>query len=313
MKQPLYKELEKAYASFVGSTYAVSCNSGTSALHLALMSLGISTGDEVIVPDFTMAACGFAVSYTGATPVFVDCWDDLNINVEKIEAKITKKTKAIMPVHIYGRLANMDALMEVARKHGLYVVEDACEAQGAVYESKADITCYSFYRNKIIHAEEGGICTTNNVELAKKMNHLKNMAFDTEHSYYHDVIGYNYRIADSQAAKALKSLEQASSNIAKRQQIEDWYDQNLSENVKRPRRNVVWVYDINVPFDKRPSLLKKIDGSRYPFRPLSTMPMWKNQETGALAMFYSQNIMYLPVSPEISKKTVQNICRIVEG
>lgn len=172
-----YQQLELEYAKFDGSKYAVSCNSGTAALHLAMLSLGITAGDEVIIPDFTMAACGFAVSYCGATPIFVDCDGTLCIDWKLIEKKITKKTKAIMAVHIYGRLCNMKEILKIAKKHNLYVIEDACEAQGAVYKSKADITCYSFYENKIIHAEEGGICTTNSKKFADKMNYYKNMAF----------------------------------------------------------------------------------------------------------------------------------------
>ena len=175
-KQP-YQILEEKYAKFTGSKFGISCNSGTSALHLGLLALGVTRGDEVIIPDFTMVACGYAVVYCGATPVFVDCDDTLCIDPSLIEAKITTKTKAIMPVHIYGRLCNVKEIMRIAKKHHLKVIEDACEAQGAVYKSKADITCYSFYENKIIHAEEGGMCTTDNKKYAEKMNYLKNMAF----------------------------------------------------------------------------------------------------------------------------------------
>lgn len=304
---PKYKQLEKAYANYVGTKYAVSCNSGTSALHLALLSLGIGAGDEVIVPDFTMAACGFAVSYTGATPVFVDCDDQLNIDVNLLNEKITENTKAIMVVHIYGRLANMSKIISIARLRGIPVIEDACEAQGAVYRSMADITCYSFYQNKIIAAEEGGICTTNKQHLADKMNYLKNMAFDRDHSYYHDVVGYNYRMPESQAALALSSLKKAEKNIEKRNKISEWYDAHLPENTIRTQRDVVWVYDINVPFNKREEIIKTVSGSRYPFRPLSTMPMWRNKETGIKALFYSQNIMYLPVNTNMTLKDVKNI------
>ena len=152
-----YSKLEKEYAKFCGKKYAVSVNSGTSALHLALVVLGIGKGDEVIVPDFTMAACGFAVAYTGAKVITVDCKDDLTIDETLIEKKITKRTKAIMPVHIYGRLCNMEAINKIAKKYNLYVIEDACEAQGAKGLGKADLTCYSLYQNKIISGEEGGL------------------------------------------------------------------------------------------------------------------------------------------------------------
>lgn len=215
-----YQELEREYANFVGAKHAVTCNTGTAALHLALMAIGVSKGDEVIMPDFTMAACGFAVSYCGATPVFVDCDDTMNIDVSLIEKKITKNTKAIMAVHIYGRLCNMKEILRIARKYKLKVIEDACEAQGAVYMSKADITCYSFYENKIIHAEEGGICTTDNKKYADRMNYLKNMAFDKGHTYFHEDIGYNYRMPESQAKLALKSLKDYPKENKRRRKLE---------------------------------------------------------------------------------------------
>jgi dTDP-4-amino-4,6-dideoxygalactose transaminase len=260
-----YEQLEKEYAKYVKSKFAVSCNSGTSALHLALMALGIGKGDEVIMPDFTMAACGFAVSYTGAKPVFVDCGEDLNIDVTLIERKITKKTKAIMAVHIYGRLCDMAEILRIAKKHNLYVIEDACEAQGAVFNSKADITCYSFFKNKIIHAEEGGICTTNNKKWADRMNYLKNMAFGEKHDYFHEEIGYNYRLPEQQAKMALESLRNVDKNLALRRKKEQELDRIIGSQM--PKRDVVWVYDfLGSPpegFDTRPF-----------FRPLSSFPMY---------------------------------------
>src|SRR5882724_8858611 len=139
----LFQELENRYADFTGSRYAVSCNSGTSALHLALLALGIGPGDEVILPDYTMAACAFAVSYTGARPVFADVsLTDYNVLPDEIEKKITKRTKAIMVVHLYGRLADMAAIHRVAARYrNIPIIEDACEAHGAVYESKSAMVC----------------------------------------------------------------------------------------------------------------------------------------------------------------------------
>lgn len=303
-----YKTLETKYAEFVGSKYGVVTNTGTAALHLALVSLGIKKGDEVIVPDFTMAACGFSVSYTGAKVVTVDCKDDLTIDEEKIEEKITAKTKAIMAVHIYGRLCNMKAIVNLAKKYKLLVIEDACEAQGAVYKSKADVTCYSFFKNKIINAEEGGIMVTNNKKVYEKAQFLKNMAFDKEHSYHHAEIGFNYRMPESQAILALKSLKEFKKNFAKRKQIETWYDEYVADAWKMPKRAAVWVYDIKYPFKK--DVIGKIPGVRHFFRPLSTMPMWK-QEVGINASRFSGIGMYLPVNPKMTKKDVIKICSMV--
>lgn len=309
-----FELLEQEYASFTGSKYGISCNSGTSALHLALMAVGIGKGDEVIVPDFTMSACGFAVAYTGAKVVTVDCGDNLLIDTDKIEAKITKKTKAIMPVHIYGRICDMDKIMDLAKKYKLYVIEDACEAQGAIYSSKADITCYSFYINKIIPAEEGGMCTTDSEHLKDRMNYLKNMAFSPEHDYMHTEIGYNYRLPNSQARFVLGGLFIANDIQAGRYRVQSWYDKYINPLFKREGRKVVWVYDITHP--KKDEAVKRLNemdiNARHGFKPLSTMPMFK-QKIGKNALKYSKEIMYLPVSPLMTEQMVIDICNKVNS
>ena len=278
-----YKQLEQEYAKFTGSKYAVSCNSGTSALHLALLAIGVGDGDEVIIPDFTMAACAFAVTYTGAKPVFVDCDDTLCIDWTLIERKITSKTKAIMPVHIYGRLCNMKEIVRIARKHKLRVIEDACEAQGAIKSSKADITCYSFFANKIIPAEEGGMCTTNSKKYADKMNYLKCMAFGPKHDYFHEEIGYNYRMPNSQALLALESLKNYPQENARRRKIEE----NLAPHIgERPYRDAVWVIDTLLPLPK--------DIPQRPFfKPLSSFPMYGGKCQSPKALYYSKKGNYI--------------------
>ena len=282
-----YQLLEKEYAKFVGSKYAVTCNSGTSALHLALLALGIGKGDEVIIPDFTMAACGFAVSYTGATPVFVDCDDTLCLDWRLLESKITSKTRAIMLVHIYGRLANTNEIMRIARKHRLKVIEDACEAQGAVYKSKAHITCYSFYENKIIHAEEGGICTTDSKKYADRINYLKNMAFGKEHDYFHKEIGFNYRMPNAQALLALKSLKNYPKENKRRRKLEMKYDQALYPQ-SIGKRNAVWVYD----YLKGDTELLGVETRPF-FKPLSSFPMYGGKCQSPNALWYSKRGYYI--------------------
>ena len=275
-----YSKLEQKYAEFAGTRFAVSCSSGTAALHLALVALGIGPGDEVIVPDFTMAACGFAVSYTGAKVVTVDCDNSYTIDVSKIEEKITEKTKAIMPVHIYGRLCNMSAIKDIARRHNLKVIEDGCEAQGATNAYGADITCFSFYKNKIIHAEEGGIVCTNDPKIAEDVRDLKNMAFGKNHDYFHERIGFNYRMANSQAKMALESLEKYPQNALLRREAE--------KNFDNKRRNAVWVLDtLASSEEERDSIVTNNPKTRKFFKPLSTMPMWK-QVVGENALKYSK-------------------------
>lgn len=294
--------LEEEYAIYTRSKHAVACNSGTSALHLALLALGVGPGDEVIVPDFTMAACGFAVLYTGATPVFVDCKDDLNIDENFIEEKITDKTKAIMVVHIYGRLCNMDAINEIAKRHKLPIIEDAAEAQGANL-GKADITCCSFYQNKIIHAEEGGMITTDKKRWADNMRDLRCMAFGKKHNFFHERVGFNYRMPDSQAEQALRSLERAEVNLIKRRQVESWYREYLGENM--PLRDVVWVFD---KLGKKPD----IPEAREFFKPLSSMPIFPDSDS-IKAYHYANKGYYLKVDPEMTKDDVKNICQRVKG
>lgn len=279
----LYKKLEYEYAKFVGSKYAIACNSGTSALHLALLAVGVTKDDEVIVPDFTMAACGFAVSYCGAKPVFVDCDDTLCIDWRLIEEKITKRTKAVMPVHIYGRLCNMKEIVKIAKKHNLKVIEDGCEAQGAVYKSESNVTCYSFYENKIIHAEEGGICTTDNKEYAERISYLKNMSFDKGHTYFHKDIGYNYRMPNSQAKLALESLKNYPKENTRRRYLEErFYGKKVHD--------AVWVIDY---LGKVPSWVTRKHETRPFFKPLSSFPMYGGNCQSPKALYYSKIGRYI--------------------
>ena len=210
-------EFEQQFASYCDCKYGVAVCNGTVALHLALTALGIGKGDEVIIPTFTMAASAFSICYTGAKPVFVDADKDTwNIDVNKIEEKITSKTKAIMPVHIFGNPCNMDKIVEIARKHDLYILEDAAEAHGAEYKGKkvgsfSDIAGFSFFANKNLTTGEGGMVVTNNKELYDNARYFKNMCFplDAPRVYEHANIGYNYRMSNIHAAIGLAQVEKA--------------------------------------------------------------------------------------------------------
>ncbi len=305
-----YQRLEKKYASFVGSRYAVSCSSGTAALHLSLLALRIGKGDEVIVPDFAMAACAFAVSYCGATPVFVDVdTETYGLNPVQLEKALTRCTKAIMVVHTYGRLADMGVIIKIAKRHKLPIIEDACEAQGAVFKSKADLTVYSLYRNKIIYAEEGGMVTTNKKSLADRINYLKNMAFNPAHDYFHKDIGYNYRLSNAQARLALQSLVKYAQNNKKRRAIEGWYNQCLLRRM--PRRDAVWFYEVFVPPQAKRAVLKAIPSARDCFKPLSSFPMYGGKKGKPVARELSKKILLLPASPRLTKKEIEKISKVV--
>jgi len=211
------QKFENAFAEYCGIRYGVGVCNGTVALHLALKALDIGDGDEVIIPDFTMIASAFAVCYTGAKPVFVDADKDTwDIDVNKIEEKITSRTKAIMPVHIFGNMCNMDAIKSIAQKYNLYIIEDAAEAHGSEYKGKksgslSDIAAFSFFANKIITTGEGGIVITDNEELYKQSKYFKNLCFplDGPRNYLHEDIGFNYRMSNLHAAIGLAQTEKA--------------------------------------------------------------------------------------------------------
>ena len=208
------EEFEKKFANYCGCKYGIATTNGTTALHLALVSLGVGKGDEVIIPSFTMIATMFAIIYCGAKPVLVDAERETwNIDVDKIEEKVTNKTKVIMPVHIYGHPCDMDVILKVAKKHNLYVVEDAAEAHGADYKGKkaggiGNIGCFSFYANKIITTGEGGMVVTNDKEIAERAKSLKDLAFPKgKRIYLHSRVGYNYRMKNIHAAIWLAKFE----------------------------------------------------------------------------------------------------------
>ena len=211
------KQFEDSFSKYCDCKYGVAVCNGTVAIHLALVALGIGKGDEVIIPSFTMIATAFAVCYTGATPVFVDADKDTwNIDVDKIEEKITDKTKAIIPVHIFGNPCEMDRITEIANKHNLFVIEDAAEAHGAEYKGKktgsfSDISCFSFFANKNITTGEGGMVVMNNEDNYKKAKYYKNVCFpvDSPRTYLHDNIGFNYRMSNLHAAIGLAQTEKA--------------------------------------------------------------------------------------------------------
>jgi len=231
------QRFEEEFSRICGMKFGVSTTNGTTALHLALVSLGIGKQDEVIIPAFTMSASAFAVCYTGAVPVFVDAdaqtW---NINPDLIEEKITSKTKAIMTVSVFGQPSNMQHIREIADKYNLFLIEDSAEAHGAEYLGKklaeyADITAYSFYANKIITVGEGGMIVTNSRKLYDSSRYYRNMCFsvDGERNYLHQDIGFNYRMSNIHAAIGLAQVEKSQDYINMRINNGKLYNNKLSQ------------------------------------------------------------------------------------
>jgi len=253
------EEFERAFADFCGVRYAVSCSSGTAALHVALLALGVGVGDEVIVPTLTFVATANAVTYCGARPRFVDIEPDTwTLDPGLIEAKITARTKAILPVHLYGHVADMDAVTEIARRHNLFVVEDAAEAHGAAFRGQRvgslnDMAAFSFYGNKIITSGEGGMVVTDSEGLGRYAAQLRGQGMDLKQRYWFPIIGYNYRMSNLTAAVGLAQLECIDWHLTRRREIASWYRDILHDvpgigcqAAKDGRENVDWLFTITL-------------------------------------------------------------------
>lgn len=306
---PQAKELPQKFAEWNGMQYGVACNSGTNALYLALKAFGVGRGDEVIVPEFTMIATAFAVSYTGATPVFVDCNEKGLINPDLIQAKITPKTKAIIPVHIYGRRCDMERIIKIANDNRLKVIEDSAEGIGI--KPTGDAACFSLFANKTITAGEGGLIVTNDENIARDAYYYANMAFEPTHTFLHQHIAHNHRMTNMQGALTLSQLKRVDKILKKRSQIEDWYNEYLGLTEKR---DVLWMFDIYV--DERDRLMEWLEWrdieTRYVFKPMSQQPPYLGDYTNLKAYELSLRGLYLPTYTHMTRSQVKYIANAVK-
>jgi perosamine synthetase len=325
---------ESEFASFVGTRHAVGVCNGTCALQLAIAALGIGAGDEVIVPDFTMMAPVFAVIHAGAKPVPIDADDTWNIDVEKIELRITEKTRAILAVHIYGHPTNMEVLLEIARKHRLHIIEDGAEAHGATSHGRnvgaiGTLGAFSFYANKIITTGEGGMVVTDDDSLANSVRALRNMNFGegVESRFRHRGLGFNFRLSNLHAAIGFAQIKHAAEAIADRHRIATEYRRELEtiDGLTLPPMTgwagpVNWVYGIVVQPSfglSRQALQQRLSDAgietRRFFTPLHEQPFYSecNSIEYPMASMLGQHGLYLPTFVGLKTDVIQRIASTI--
>ncbi len=286
------EKFEKGMAELVGQKYGVAVSNGTTALETAVLALNLSKGSEVILPDFTIISCVQAIVKAGLIPVLVDCTEDTwNLDVSKIEEKITEKTKAIMVVHIYGLPVDMDPVWALAKKYNLLVIEDAAEAHGLTYRGRqcgglGDISIFSFFPNKHITSGEGGMVMTSNDAFYERAKQVRNLFFDSERRYIHSEFGNNFRMTNIQAAIGLAQLEQIDKTVVRKREIGGYYQEVLSDidDIQLPvarteyADNIYWVFGIVLrdPERKADELMNKLSergiGTRHFFYPIHKQP-----------------------------------------
>src|ERR1700724_1605609 len=323
-------EFEEKFARYCGTEYALAVSNGTTGLHLALATLGLQAGDEVIVPDLTFVATANAVAYTGATPVLADIdADTLCIDPASVKSLISKRTKAIIPVHLYGHPADMDALNEIGCSHGVDIIEDAAKAHGAEYKGRrvgglGKCGVFSFYGNKVITTGEGGMLNTNDHSFYLRAKRLRDHAMSAEKRYFHEERGFNYRITNLQAALGVAQLERIDEFLERRAEIMNWYAAEIAttdrirlNRVKNWARSAFWMVCLEVDwFDEagRDAFMlalkaRGIDSRPY-FCTMSSMPMYKQPRLPVSAR-KAQIGLNLPSYYELTKPEVKRIANDV--
>ncbi|MBF0177586.1 MAG: DegT/DnrJ/EryC1/StrS family aminotransferase [Magnetococcales bacterium] len=311
---PFVRRFEEAFAAVSGRRHGVAVSNGSDALELSVVALGIGPGDEVIMPAFTIISCAQAVVRAGATPVLVESdpvtW---NMRVDQIAAKITPRTRAIMPVHIFGLPVDMDPILALAEKHGLFIIEDNAECIGQHYKGRpcgsfGQISAFSFYANKHVSTGEGGMVLVDDPALADRCRNLRNLSFE-EPRFVHHRLGWNMRITNLQAAVGLAQVERLDHFIQKKRQMGSRYTEGLRDlsGVRLPleqtdyARNVYWVYGIvlekEMPFDAREAIARLHQrgiGARPFFWPMHEQPVFQ-----AMGLFQGESY---PVAEELARR-----------
>ncbi len=330
---PRVKEFEEAFARYIGVKHAIAVNSGTAALLVSLLAKGIGRGDEVITTPFTFIATANSILFTGAKPVFADI-DPYTYNIDPldIERKITDRTKAIIPVDLYGHMAPMDEIMDIARDHGLSIIEDACQAHGASYYGKMagsfDVGCFSFYPTKNMTTGEGGMITTDDPEFAEKSRMLR--AHGSKVRYYHDTFGFNFRMMDINASIGLSQLKKID-NYNELRMINAKYLSDLlgdTKGIVRPviengYKHVFHQYTIRITRDfgiSRDEVIKRLNnegigtGIYYPV-PIHHQKYYKElgySESHPVAEQSAKEVISLPIHPSVTPKDIELIADMLE-
>lgn len=333
---PKLFEFERALSQYLGTGDVVAVHCGTSGLHLCIRALGISEGDEVIVPSFAFIAVANVVRYERATPVFVDIDEQtLNLDPDLLEEAITSRTRAIIVVHTFGCPADLSRIMQIARRHGLYVIEDACEALGGEYEGQkvgvlGDAGVFAFYPNKQITTGEGGAVVTKTPEFAIKLRKLRNQGRDNSEDWFqHSDLGYNYRISDINCALGMEQLKRIDTILARREAIARTYTQILDDDagltlppLSLPDRKISWfVYVVRLGkrFDQlhrdwvvKEMRLRGIALGRY-FAPIHLQPIYRSFSTPKTLLpvteFHASRALALPFFNRIREEQISEVCR----
>ena len=338
---PFVKKFEKEFSAKVGRKYGIAVCNGSVALDIAVSALEIKDGDEVIVPTFTIISCVAAIVRAGAKPVLVDCdpqtW---NMDVNQIEDKITSKTKAIMPVHIYGLPVAMDPLIKLAKKYGLKIIEDSAEGLGINYKSNAmnkekpcgsfgDVSTFSFYPNKLVTTGEGGMVVTDDEALAERCRYLRNLCFQADNRFVHEELGWNFRMSNLQAAVGLAQLENIDISAKIKRSLGEKYSKELSsiKDIQLPLSktdyadNIYWIYgivlNVKVPFNAK-EIMKKLSergiGTRPFFWPMHEQPVFNNKEmfineSYPVSEMISRRGFYIPSGLALTNKELNIVCK----
>ena len=326
-KGAFVSKFEDGFSDYVGTDYATTVSNGTVSIHLALLALGVGEGDEVIVPTLTYIASVNSIVYTGAKPVFVDSIEkSWQIDPADVIKKITPKTKAIMAVHLYGHPCDMDALLKICKEYNLFLIEDCAEAIGTLYKGKhvgtfGDISTFSFFGNKTITTGEGGMVVTNDETLYDRAVHFKGQGLAKHRQYWHDVIGYNYRMTNICAAIGLAQLEEIDNVLLEKKRVADTYRSNLKnssiifhEPISDDVYHSYWMCSILTKDGKQRDVLRDhlsksgID-TRPLFYPVHTMPMYSTQyQRHPIAENLGWRGINLPSYPGLKQEQIEYIC-----